>query len=111
MTGPMFLVTISKLTSSLDCTTVPEGACAALGLDPPYAVLSMSIAYNSTDGTPIFDMPSSSNWIPCFEGSHRAETVAAVLGLLFFFPSATIAASYFVVRFRVLGSASVFKIM
>eukprot|EP00892_Ulva_mutabilis_P009323 jgi/Ulvmu1/6763/UM030_0099.1 len=91
MTGPLFLVTVSRLTAVLDCTAVPEPARSETGTP---AVLDTSLTYHSDSDQPAWG-EGRGLWVPCFEGSHREQLAATMLGLLFFLPSATMASAYF----------------
>lgn len=91
MTGPLFLVTVSRLTAVLDCTTVPESARSATGAS---AVLDASLTYSDGSKQPMWG-EGRADWVPCFEGSHQEQLAATMVGLLFFLPSATMASAYF----------------
>lgn len=91
MTGPLFLVTVSRLTAVLDCTTLPGPARADTGA---LAVLDASLTYSEGSKQPLWDEGRAA-WVPCFEGSHQEQLAATMVGLLFFLPSATMASAYF----------------
>jgi hypothetical protein len=91
MTGPLFLVTVSRLASVMDCTALPEDLQARTGL---VSVLDSSLEYTAGLQTPDWDSDSD-QWVPCFIGVHKQQLAATMAGLLFFVPSATMAAAYF----------------
>lgn len=95
MTGPLFLVTVSRLTAVLDCTVVPEPVRAETGI---VAVLDESLTYSDGSTEPLWDEGRGA-WVPCFEGRHQVQLAATMIGLLFFLPSATMASAYFEVPF------------
>lgn len=91
MTGPLFLSTVSRLTAVLDCSAVPTEQAQATGI--------ISVLDNSLDYLPGSQQASwntnQDQWVPCFSGSHLRQLTATIVGLLFFVPSATMAAAYF----------------
>lgn len=91
MTGPLFLVTVSRLTAVLDCTALPGPVRRETGTA---AVLDTSLTYSEDSNQPLWDT-GRSTWVPCFEGSHQEQLAATMVGLLFFLPSATMASAYF----------------
>lgn len=91
MTGPLFLVTVSRLAAVLDCSAVPVAQQETTGIA---SVLDSSLEYLAGSQSASWDS-NQDQWVPCFTGSHRKQLTATIAGLLFFVPSATMAAAYF----------------
>lgn len=91
MTGPLFLVTVSRLTAVLDCTAVPPAHQQPSGIA---SVLDTSLEYLPGSPDPSW-RAGQAQWLECFTGPHRSQLTAALAALLLFVPSATMAAAYF----------------
>lgn len=91
MTGPLFLSTVSRLVAVLDCTAVPYEHQQATHMT---SVLDSSLEYVAGSQNAAWDV-NQDQWVACFTGPHRRQLVATIAGLLFFVPSATMAAAYF----------------